>query len=303
MTIAIRPPAPAEAEARFSYSSPDQPRLQQALIRAVERLGGQRRLKRLYDHYRARCGGEDFVQAAVRLLALDIAYDHEAFARIPKTGPLVFVANHPYGVLDGITLAWLARRVRPETRILAHGVLLRVPEMRDVLLPVDFSMTREAQAVNLATRATAIAQLKAGGAVGIFPAGGVSTVPRPLARRALDLAWAPFAAKLVRQPGVHVVPVHFSGQNSRLFQVASHFSETLRLSLLFRETSRRIGTRLDVAIGGAITPAEIAAIGSRNELLAELRRRTYALSRDGGVDWSRCAALPPTRAERRAAAA
>jgi putative hemolysin len=270
---------------RFSYSTEDQPALQRALIRTIEFVGGQRRL---YDRRNAaRMPGETFFDAAVRLLALHVHLDEAALAAIPREGPLVFVANHPYGVLDGVVLTWLALKVRPDTRVLANGVLNTVPETKDYLLPVDFSETREARAVNIASRKAAQDWLNDGHAVGIFPGGGVSTSERPLRGAALDLPWAPFTAKLIRSTRATVVPVHFSGQNSRLFQIASHLSLTLRLSLIFRETARRIGTRLDVRIGQPIPFADLAHLSDRADLVAKLRRITFALAPQNHIDWMR----------------
>jgi putative hemolysin len=137
----------------------------------------------------------------------------------------------------------------------------------------------------LRSRITAQKRLSQGNAVGIFPGGGISTVLKPLKGRAHDLAWVPFTAKLIRSSRAIVVPVYFPGQNSRLFQLASHVSETLRLSLLFRETARRIGTRLDVAIGNPIPYAALAGYGNRADMLMHLRRAVFALARDEGVDW------------------
>jgi putative hemolysin len=110
--------------------------------------------------FRAR--GEDFWQAAVRSLELDVRYDAHALAAVPKTGPVVFVANHPYGVLDGIVMAWLVGKVRPDFLILTHIVLTRAPEAAGFILPVDFSGAEGAEKTNLASRAAARAHLARG---------------------------------------------------------------------------------------------------------------------------------------------
>jgi putative hemolysin len=288
MTSSIAPLAESATPVRFSYSSPDQPIVQQALIRAIELVGGQRRLRRLYEAQQdERLPGETFFDAAVRLLALDVAYDKAALAAVPAEGPVVFVANHPYGVLDGIVLSALTLKVRPDTKILANDVLYRVPETRAHLLPIDFGLTRAALATNVASRRAAQDWLSQGRAIGIFPGGGVATSERPLGRLVFDLPWHSFTAKLVRGSRATVVPLHFSGHNSRLFQLASHLSPTLRLSLLFRETARRIGTRLDVAIGTPIPFDELDAITDKATLVAELRRRTHQLAPVAGIDWRR----------------
>lgn len=266
----------------FSYATAEESKLRRAVIRTMETVSGQRRLRRLYEsRLTRRREGESFFDTAVRLLALDVRFAAAALERVPRTGPVVFVANHPFGILDGIVLAWLALKVRPDTKVLAINVL----KARDNLLPVDLAETEEAYRTNLATRRTAMEWLAQGGAIGIFPGGAVSTSEKLTGKWALDLPWAPFTAKLIRASGATVVPVYFSGQNSRLFQIASHLSVTLRLSLIMRETARRIGTRLDVAVGEPIPAAELAAFSDRAALLAELRRRTYGLA--GRADWMR----------------
>jgi putative hemolysin len=269
---------------RFSYSTADQPVLQRAVIQAIEKIGGQRKLKKLYvQHQQSVKNGENFFAAALRLLRMTVDFDAAALARTPASGPVLFIANHPYGVLDGITLTWLATRVRPDTKVLANDVLCQAPEARENLLPVAFAPTREARETNVASRREAQAWLRDGHAIGIFPGGGVSTSEKPLKGPAVDLPWAPFTAKLLRASRATVVPVFFVGQNSRLFQLASHLSLTLRLSLVFRETARRIGSRLRVRVGEPVPFEEIAHIEDRTALVAELRRRTFGLARPADV--------------------
>lgn len=269
---------------RFSYSTADQPKLQRAVIRTIEMFGGRGKLRRLYsEHARSVLAGADFFDSAIRLLRLNVDYDEADLQRVPATGPVLFIANHPFGVLDGITLTWLATRVRPDTKVLANDVLCQVPEARRNLLPVAFAPTREARETNVASRAEAQSWLAAGHAVGIFPGGGVSTSEQPHRGQAVDLPWAPFTAKLLSKSRATVVPVFFTGQNSRLFQVASHLSLTLRLSLVFHETARRIGSKVKVRIGRPIPFEEFEHLEDRRALVSELRRRTYMLARPQDV--------------------
>ncbi len=280
----VQAPAPAKRNVRFSYSTADQPLLQRAVIQAIEKFGGQRKLKKLYvTHQENLKRGDGFFDSAMRLLRINIKYEVDTLAQVPKTGPVVFISNHPYGVLDGISLTWLALQVRADTKVLANDVLCQAPEAAANLLPVAFAPTREARETNVNSRRQAQEWLKAGHAVGIFPGGGVSTSEQAHKGQAVDLAWAPFTAKMIRMSKATVVPVFFTGQNSRLFQLASHMSLTLRLSLVFRETARRIGTDLPVRVGKPIPFSEIEHLTDRDELVAELRKRTYALARPSDI--------------------
>jgi putative hemolysin len=279
----------ASGPMRFTYSTLDQPKLQQLIIQGIELLGGQRKLRRLYfEHIENLQRGEGFFDSAMRLLNINVDYDQNALSAVPKTGPVIFISNHPYGVLDGITLTWLALKARPDTKVLANDVLCQSPEAAANLLPVAFAPTREALETNVRTRMAAQDWLKQGHAIGIFPGGGVSTTEKPFMKQAVDLPWAPFTAKLVRSSGATVVPVFFSGQNSRLFQIASHISLTLRLSLVFRETARRIGTDLGVRIGKPTPFHELAHLTNREDLILELRRRTFGLAQPEDVRGDAC---------------
>lgn len=265
----------------FSYADPSDRPVKRHLIHLIERATGQRELKRIYlDNRRHPSPGESFFAAAVRRLAINVQYDAARLARIPRLGPVVVVANHPYGVLDGIVLSWLVEKVRSDFLVLTNAVLLRAPELKDYVLAVDFAGTPEATQINLESRARARDHLAGGGVVVVFPAGGVSTAPDRLGRRpAVDADWQPFTAQLIQRAKATVVPVCFSGQNSRLFQIASHLSQTLRLSLIFHEVRNRMGTSLPVAIGDPIPFARLSHIKDRHALASDLMNRTYALGR------------------------
>ena len=239
---------------QFTYADPAMSRPKRLLIRSIEMITGQPRLKRLYlENRRNPIEGESFFDAAVRQLELDVQFDAAQLAKIPQTGPCVIIANHPYGVLDGLVIGWLTSLVRRDFVILTNAALHHAPETEAYLLPVDFSETPEAMEINLRTRAAARKRLEGGGCVVVFPAGGVSTSADKLGRTpAIDAPWQPFAVQLIQRSKAVVVPIFFGGQNSRLFQVASHLNQTLRLSLIFKEVRDRIGTALPVAIGDPI---------------------------------------------------
>ncbi|MGA9797208.1 MAG: lysophospholipid acyltransferase family protein [Rhizomicrobium sp.] len=276
----------------FSYAEADDPRLKRFIIRMIERMTGQPYLKHLYDGRDAvRLPGESFWDLAIRLLELKVVVNEEALAKVPRTGAVVFVANHPFGVLDGVIACHLVTRARSDFRILTNAVLNRADEVKEYLLPVDFSETPQALETNLKSRATAKHHLMKGGSLIVFPAGGVSTTPSVWHKRAIDAEWKNLTARLIGQAKAPVVPLFFAGQNSRLFQFASHLSMTLRLSLLFKEVHDRIGGEVHVRVGAVIPYDKVAAIGDRQEFMNYLRERTYELGK--GID------LPKKKGEKR----
>lgn len=261
----------------FSYASSEHPLLKRLVIQAVERMTGQPRLKRLYLEHRFNpVPDEDFWSAAVRKLQLNLMYDRAKWDAVPKDGPLVIVANHPFGVLDGIVISYLTSRIRPRFKVLTNSVLFRAPEVRPFLLPIDFAESREALATNIETRKLALRELAEGGAVVVFPGGTVSTAPSTFGR-AMDPDWKPFTSKLIVSAKATVVPVYFDGQNSRMFQFASNVSQTFREALLFKEVANKIGTDIGLTIGDTIPFDEIAHIKDRRELIEHLRTITYEL--------------------------
>src|SRR5882672_3751235 len=289
--------SPAKQTDSFSYATEDDPRLKRLLIRAVERMSGQPYLKSLYDEHRShRAPGENFWAASIRSLELKIVFNEDALQNLPRSGALVIVANHPFGVLDGLIISYLTSKVRDDFIVLTNSVLYRAEEIRAHLLPIDFAETKEALGTNIKSRAQAKAHLTKGGCLVIFPAGGASTAPKPWSKRAIDPEWKNFTARLITSAKAPVVPVYFAGQNSRLFQIASHISMTLRLSLFFKEVYDKIGSELHVRIGEVIPYAELADL-DRTKLMEHLRSATYKLG--AAIPHRKIRGRRPSRAKRR----
>ncbi len=266
-------------ETPFSYVDSTTPLPRRLLIRALEKITGARFIERLYlENRRDMQPGDNWFDACIKKLNVDLRYSQSALANVPRMGPLIVCSNHPFGVLDGIALSSLVSLVRDDFLVLTNAVLLRAPEIAPYVLPVDFDTTPEATKTNVASRASARAHLANGGALIIFPAGAVSTSPDWFGRKpAVDSSWQPIVAQLAEKSRAAIVPVNFLGQNSALFQFASHIHPMLRLALFFHELRRKIGTRVDVEIGAPVAFDDLPRFESRQALADHLMQMSYGL--------------------------
>ena len=187
------------------------------------------------------------------------------------------VANHPFGVLDGLVICWLMSLVRDDFKVLTHSLLLRAPETKGYLLPVDFALTKQAVVTNLETRKLSREFLSDGGSMVIFPSGCVSTKMKMSEKIAFDCEWKVFTSRLIKQSDATIVPIYFQGQNSQLFHLASRFGLLFRSALLFKEVRSRMGTDVPVTIGDPLNLRDFKENISNQELIKSLRTLTYSL--------------------------
>jgi len=275
-----RLPHPARHFARdISYASSARSRSGRAVIRVLENATGRLALIRRADGYeRQVAAGEDFWEVMVRRYGLTLDVAGGALANIPREGPLIVIANHPYGILDGLMMGHILSRMRGDFRILANRVFRRAEELNRVVLPISFDDTKEARRENIETRKECLAYLARGGAIGVFPGGTVATAARPFGRP-MDPGWRGFTARMIAKSGATVLPLYFEGHNSRLFQLASHLHTTLRMALLIKEFRARVDEPVRVVVGEPIPPGRLEPHARDARAMMEfLRAQTYALS-------------------------
>ena len=267
----------------LTYANPEDPGLRRSVIRSIERLSGQRGLADRYQRARERSvrasdgpRPERFFREALCELGVVVRYQGFPLKAMPRHGPLIFVANHPFGVLDGLALCELALRSRGDVKVMIHRTLFRDPDLRKYMLPIDFSGDRAAAKRNIDVRNRTVAYLREGGTVAVFPGGGIATA-RGIFGPVTDLEWKLLPAKLIHLTRATVVPIFFPGSNSRLFQWVSQFSETLRLSMIIRELNNKRGRSLDVAVGRPLAYSELEAFADRKNLTEHLRHKVYRL--------------------------
>ncbi len=248
-------------------------------IRTIEWLTGKLHLiRKIRDFERSGVPvGQPFWPKAMAAMGIEILTPPEQVARIPKTGPLVVVANHPHGLVDGMVMAELIGRVRTDYKILTRSLLTGIPEIEEFLIPVPFPHEDNARQLSLEMREQCMAHLKTGGVIVLFPAGRVATT-EGFFGPAVEGEWNPFTAKMVARSGATVLPIFFPGQNTRLYHVADKISATFRQGLLLHEIYRALHKPQAPVIGDPITPDELTQwAGDARGLLASLRESTLAL--------------------------
>ncbi len=263
----------------ISYAYSAETKGGRAVIRLMENTTGRMRLIRRADGYEDEvAAGRDFWAVMVERYGLSLDVIGGSLSNIPKSGPLILIANHPYGILDGLMMGHILSELRGDFRILANRVFRKAEDLNRIILPISFDETKEAVALNIATRKTALNYLSDGGAIGIFPGGTVSTAVKPFAHP-MDPGWRGFTARMVGKSEATVVPVFFEGHTSRLFQIASHLHSTLRMGLLIKEFRKRVDTPVKVVIGEPIGRDVLDPMAKDSKAMMDyLRKATYELS-------------------------
>jgi putative hemolysin len=267
------------------FSSIASSRLPRPVVTAFNRLLQIDKLEKLYES--ARTGG-DFSRDLLAELGVDVQVAQSDLDKIPKTGPVIAVANHPFGLLDGAIMADLLTRVRPDLRVLTNHLLGAVPEIARYGIFIDPFDRPESRAANGRGLKQAIAHVKQGGLLLIFPAGEVSHFDfRAGAIR--DPEWRSTAARLVRMTGAKVAPILIRGTNSIPFQMLGMVHPRLRTAALPAELLNKRGRAVEVRIGGIIDPAKIQALATDDAAIRYMRLRTDLLARRGPATLSQSA--------------
>jgi putative hemolysin len=250
-------------------------------------------LDKVRDLYRrVRQSPEGFgLQNLLAEMQVKLRVDPADTARIPVSGPVVVVANHPFGMLDGVVLAVLLTRVRPDVKVMTNFLLRDVPELARHCIFVDpFASSRAVPAggidVNRRAVREALAWLQGGGVLAIFPAGEVSHWQFPQAEIA-DPQWNDTAVRLMRRTGATALPVYFCGCNSVGFQLFGKIHPRLRTAFLLQEFLHQKGRTVEVRLGSEVSGDSVTSIPDDREAIDYLRWRTYLLSRRRrhGTSW------------------
>lgn len=257
--------------------------IKQSVSRQVAGVFGLDECNRMYLEMDRPQDAGRFAESALRELGVGWSVTGLDNSDMPRQGATVVVSNHPFGGIEGLILIALLRRLRQDVKVLANPFLWRIPELREVLIPIDPYNTKQACRNNIKSLREAFGWLADGGLLVVFPAGEVSHF-HLRSRAVTDPAWQQGVCRLIAHSKAVVVPVYFPGSNGIGFQVAGMLHPRLRTLLLARQLLNKRGQLLEMRVGQRVTAHRLRQMGTAQEQLNYLRLRTYLLASKEGEE-------------------
>ena len=235
-----------------------------------------RHLQDLYQEARERYPDLELSQKLLKVLNVQLEITPQDMARFPKTGPVLVVANHPFGILDGMLLDSVLLRARPDIKILTNSIICGIQELSERVLPIEVFGGDGALSKNVKSLRKVIAVLGRGHGIAFFPAGQVSHWRKEF-RCITDPPWSDVAVRCSTLTDVPILPLYFKGENSLAFQVAGLIHPRLRTARLPGELLNKRNCTVEVRVGSLIKASELRAFASTGKATDYVRARTYML--------------------------
>jgi putative hemolysin len=213
------------------------------------------------------------------LSVLNIAHEasDENLAKIPKSGPVVVVANHPFGGIEGLVLSNVLRTVRPDVKIVADRLLEHMPDAAAFIQKNPLKLRRD----RLRPIVQCIRWVRDGGMLVVFPARNISQLDLKR-RQVADPRWRSSVARIIRKTQAPVLPVFFRGCHGALFQIMGLIHYRLSAAVLPRELLSCHNKRIEIRIGSLIPFERLARFNDPRAMTRYLRMRTYILDHNTG---------------------
>lgn len=237
-------------------------------------LLGLNKLNSLYDGL-SQYKGNQVAAKYIELLNIKIEAAQEELANIPKSGPLVFVSNHPTGTLDGLVLIHLLSQVRPDVKFMGNMLLSRLEPLKEFFIEVNPFDSHSAQ--NVGGIRASMDHVRKGGALVIFPAGEISTYKHPFAQ-IKDKPWSASVLKFIKKLSVSIIPIHITAHNSRMFHLCGMVHPLLRTAMIPHETTNKQDAKVRVRVGSVIQPRRQSEFDTVELFGKYLRTNVYSLS-------------------------
>ncbi len=265
----------------LAFRGPLQNRLFSLVKGPIEHVIGLQRLNLFYDDVSRMPGNRPFPDKVLDRLGVFYDIPDEDLSRImiPK-GPVIVVANHPFGLIETVILASILRSMRCDVKFMANSLLNAIPEIRDLLISVNPFPGKTSVRDNIRPLRESIQWVRNGGMLVVFPAGAVSHFD---ARKGVitDPEWSPSIARIIRKTGAPVLPVFFQGTNSAAFHIAGMVHPALRTAMLPNELFNKNSRKIQVRVGDLVPIGKLESFDQDDDMTAYLRMRTYILEYRG----------------------
>jgi len=226
--------------------------------------------------YSGALGDTNFFVAVLRFFKINYEITEEDLRKIPQTGSLMAVSNHPFGGIDGLVLGAVLTQARPDARLLANRLLTYMEPIRPYMFGVDVFGGNEAARSNLKSMKQCFKWLESGGCVATFPSGTVSYFSFKT-MMVVDPAWNPHITSMAQRTNAAVLPLYFPSRNSLMFQIAGLIHPVLRTLLLPREMSRLKGKTIAVRVGKPVPSGRLQTFEDVHEATQFIRLKSYVL--------------------------
>ncbi len=219
-----------------------------------------------------------FIEKMLHALSINYSINAEELNQIKKIpGPILFVANHPFGAIDGLILLMLMRKINPRCKLIANSIFVRIEEMKDVILPVEIMQKSPNKKLNLLYLKNILKELNENNTIGMFPAGEVAAYSSWKSKQATEKPWHPHLGKMALKTRATIIPIFFEGENSLLFQYIGLIFPKMQIALLAREILQA-KKEVVFTIGEVIKFEDYHHLHS-DEVSIFLQNKTYALKK------------------------
>ena len=245
------------------------------LCRGLMRMLSIDKVNDLYDQ-NSSVTGPDFAEAVLENIGVEYEVLNKDILKHLPDGPFITISNHPYGHIDGVMLVDLFGHIRPDFKVMVNKFLGRIENLKDNFICVTPRGTERTGPTkeNIQGIKEAVAHIRSGGVLGLFPSGAVSDLSVK-DRCIRDREWQEPVIRLIKKMNVPVVPVHFLDRNSNFYYSLGLLDWRVRLLRLPAEVFNKRGKVTRISLGEIIPPEELQKYEDIDELRDFLRNKVY----------------------------
>lgn len=247
-------------------------KLPEFVIKLIIKIIKQEEINRFLNKH-SDSEGRDFLIKIIEEYKIKI--EVEGLENLPENGKCFFVANHPFGLLDGLILTYIVSGKYGSLKAIANDAFMLIPQLHPFIAAVnvfDGSSKEYLKALDKVYNTEV--------PITHFPAGEVS---RLFKRKVQDTKWQKsFITKSIATQR-DIIPVRFYGRNSNLFYTIFitrrllGINLNLELLLLPREFFKKQNKSIRVKIGKPIPHQTFDNSKSHWDWAQNVRKRLYSL--------------------------